>query len=358
MRGNRHTCYRCRLERRSIPARAGEPPPPWRWYSVYTVYPRACGGTCRSGRRWRRRYGLSPRVRGNPKSPNTAASTAGLSPRVRGNLRRDAPENAEPWSIPARAGEPPRRVGGGHRSTVYPRACGGTVSLGAHDNPATGLSPRVRGNLFLAPTTMSEGRSIPARAGEPMSVQVAPASCTVYPRACGGTSDCSGDGSRWEGLSPRVRGNPMRSPSSLTRVRSIPARAGEPSRRRGLRRPSKVYPRACGGTANSAQRTASDIGLSPRVRGNHRWGMAWRGQSRSIPARAGEPETWDSIPAIASVYPRACGGTPGRLEQGKHTPGLSPRVRGNPDRRLVHYQRGRSIPARAGEPPPTKQTTR
>ena len=52
----------------------------------------------------------------------------------------------------------------------------------------------------------------------------------------------------------------------------------------------RVYPRVCGGTAH--QRALIDLvrGLSPRVRGNHVHLEELRGEVRSIPACAGEPD--------------------------------------------------------------------
>ena len=73
------------------------------------VYPRVCGGTmCITWNPWFE-MGLSPRVRGNPRSG------------------RDW--NGEIGSIPACAGEPGTlwRKRSGH--WVYPRVCGGTAPL-------------------------------------------------------------------------------------------------------------------------------------------------------------------------------------------------------------------------------------
>ena len=50
----------------------------------------------------------------------------------------------------------------------------------------TGLSPRVRGSLYVETRDVKLIRSIPARAGEPCRANLALAFCTVYPRACGG----------------------------------------------------------------------------------------------------------------------------------------------------------------------------
>ena len=70
-----------------------------------------------------------------------------------------------------------------------------------------GLSPRVRGNrdFGLSPTVYV--RSIPARAGEPIAASISISSWAVYPRACGGTISIGTGLMLGRGLSPRVRGN-------------------------------------------------------------------------------------------------------------------------------------------------------
>ena len=87
VRGNRAADAQHRIDPRSIPARAGEPPAGRPAGPSRTVYPRACGGT-----------------RQNPK---VISPEGGLSPRVRGNHRRPLYANVHHGSIPARAGEPP-----------------------------------------------------------------------------------------------------------------------------------------------------------------------------------------------------------------------------------------------------------
>ena len=165
--------------------------------------------------------------------------------------------------------------GGIRQDTVYPRVCGGTDRSNKEARPHVqeGLSPRVRGNPIRL-SCLHERRqgSIPACAGEPRVRPVLQLERQwVYPRVCGGTSTVHIEAS----------------------ARSIPACAGEPFRRCGsggglsprvrgnLQRTyqspeQEVYPRVCGGTSQIASR----YGLSPRV----------RGKPRSIPACAGEPE--------------------------------------------------------------------
>ena len=96
----------------------------------------------------------------------------------------------------------------------------------------------------------------------------------VYPCACGGTESLEGIDEAFGGLSPRVRGNQARVVHDVAETRSIPARAGEPPGRRGRRAPSRAYPRACGEPLRKRARKSS-----------------WQ------------------------VYPRACGGTR-RIEMG------------------------------------------
>ena len=52
------------------------------------------------------------------------------------------------------------------------------------------------------------------------------------------------------------------------RVRSIPARAGEPSAPLDGAHRRRVYPRACGGAPCTVPCRPERLGLSPRVRGS------------------------------------------------------------------------------------------
>ena len=411
VRGNPASCAAPRAGRRSIPACAGEPPTvsyrpsPCRVYprvcggtghSTDTsrptrVYPRVCGGTpSRPGASWTG-WGLSPRVRGNPNRfltvcpssrsipacagepltgwrpaagpgvyPRVCGGTSdglapsswsgGLSPRVRGNRLPSEQQSHHPGSIPACAGEPAARARRRRRKRVYPRVCGGTGSSFGYRGGSAGLSPRVRGNPWPPPWTAWSARSIPACAGEPHTPAPAAAWCGVYPRVCGGTYR-SGFPSRTRmGLSPRVRGNLHRHGGHPDRAGSIPACAGEPRGDCRRRVRSGVYPRVCGGTVAVYVKVRAVLGLSPRVRGNRIVLAAELPAVGSIPACAGEPSLRRAGAGPDGVYPRVCGGTnqwPSAPQTGR---GLSPRVRGNPHRRLPQRMPPRSIPACAGEP--------
>ena len=258
---------------RSIPACAGEPRRVPRQRDETRVYPRVCGGTD---------TGVAELM-----------GDRGLSPRVRGNLA-GAHSGAAPFrSIPACAGEPV--FGGPNRGwhKVYPRVCGGTQ--GRQRQPPTfgggGLSPRVRGNPSSVTRKFSIAGSIPACAGEPAPAAAVWGIPGVYPRVCGGTVLHVG---------------------ALRRVtRSIPACAGEPQGGSSANPSQWVYPRVCGGTGRPAPALVFGQGLSPRVRGNPISGGTLAARNGSIPACAGEPRGACAGRAYSGVYPRVCGGTLG-----------------------------------------------
>ena len=172
------------------------------------VYPRVCGGT--------------PGGPGSPRPPS------GLSPRVRGNQHHGLGASQRLRSIPACAGEPRSRTAVKRTGTVYPRVCGGTTWVDLGETIYVGLSPRVRGNLSMRNTIVNAKRSIPACAGEPLSVVQRARLIPVYPRVCGGTCQLATASITSDGLSPRVRGNRTSPARAAYRHRSIPACAGEP----------------------------------------------------------------------------------------------------------------------------------
>ncbi len=263
-------------------------------------------------------------------NPTTSAISSGLSPRVRGNRLAGAGPPRCNRSIPACAGEPPGGASGRPLHRVYPRVCGGTGMSGRRPAQSEGLSPRVRGNLPHTVGRDASARSIPACAGEPYRLRGRLNTDRVYPRVCGGTVCIRILAMPTCGLSPRVRGNQGNSSSLNSRPGSIPACAGEPFSNRSIFHVASVYPRVCGGTAESSCRRYRADGLSPRVRGNPGNSRNDHPGPRSIPACAGEPSRPGVASADSRVYPRVCGGTPPQP--------------------LSYAPLLRSIPACAGEP--------
>ena len=174
---------------------------------------------------------------------------------------------------------------------------------------SSGLSPRVRGNPSSARRSMLCQRSIPACAGEPQRSLSTWTMPPVYPRVCGGTRSGNPGSLFLLGLSPRVRGNPQRRACLSSMKRSIPACAGEPRQRFRTRKKCRVYPRVCGGTKSELISSFVRNGLSPRVRGNLDRKVTRPVRIGSIPACAGEPRPGPHRDAHTWVYPRVCGGT-------------------------------------------------
>ena len=163
----------------------------------------------------------------------------GLSPRVRGNQV----ESSRITPI----------------STVYPRVCGGTDTVGrryrcghlSRSIPACAGEPISHALTVVIATIRADG-SIPACAGEPGQRARRAGLSGVYPRVCGGTQSAS-------------------SQYILPMNGSIPACAGEPAPDSlpdttvGAKR---VYPRVCGGTlAQIVHASRQALSVYPRVCG-------------------------------------------------------------------------------------------
>ena len=292
-----------------------------------------------------------PRERGGTIAPvQRQGDPEGLSPRTRGNRVLGAVRVPPRGSIPANAGEPLSLSGLDRRRGVYPRERGGTDVFDGLDSLQSGLSPRTRGNRVRVRRLARTPGSIPANAGEPSRGWTPWGDCGVYPRERGGTAQGGSGRLGAAGLSPRTRGNRPVLPRPATPVGSIPANAGEPRAAARSRRARRVYPRERGGTDALTNFVATGEGLSPRTRGNLRDAPVARRRIGSIPANAGEPITTERGRCGSEVYPRERGGTALAAIVRQQARGLSPRTRGNPARGYAVVLRCGSIPANAGEP--------
>ena len=168
---------------------------------------------------------------------------------------------------------------------------------------------------------------------------------------CGGTITICGSVMTQLGLSPRVRGNPWRCCQRRRLPGSIPACAGEPVAMLPTTPFTRVYPRVCWGTLPTDEGAECTMGLSPRVRGNRTIRSMRKSYWGSIPACAGEPRPYRGNRCHRVVYPRVCGGTAGVASLTDVIMGLSPRVRGNQRIRTLEGGNMRSIPACAGGTP-------
>ena len=212
-----------------------------------------------------------------------------------------------------------------------------------------GLSPRVRGKPNCWPPAMAANRSIPACAGEARPGAGKSAISKVYPRVCGGSGSLLSTCSAKRGLSPRVRGKRVAAVDLFGETRSIPACAGEACAASRSLPPSLVYPRVCGGSAGRRGGKPRRGGLSPRVRGKLGHPVQDVGGVWSIPACAGEAGNPSLICSRGMVYPRVFGGSGEGPVPGVSPGGLSPRVRGKHPQTRPRRPFPGSIPACAGE---------
>ena len=207
-------------------------------------------------------------------------------------------------------------MGGGNRQQRYRKPL------------ATGLSPRGRGKPIHTIADNRRRGSIPAWAGETTAATAPLTPTTVYPRVGGGNTARRRMKGKRMGLSPRGRGKPDVSSNECNAAGSIPAWAGETSRRSTRRRYTAVYPRVGGGNRISARRCQGLNGLSPRGRGKPTAVFPVSKQGGSIPAWAGETDLGVAVDGFGRVYPRVGGGNQSAQIQTLHDGGLSPRGRG------------------------------
>ena len=214
--------------------------------------------------------------------------------------------------------------------------------------PATGSSPLVRGTGGFFSEGITRLRFIPARAGNRRRPWCLSGSRSVHPRSCGEQNSRKVFVVNKFGSSPLVRGTAARGFLALRSLRFIPARAGNSCGARRCRRAFPVHPRSCGEQPTiPASRTAM-AGSSPLVRGTGLRGPGLIQDRRFIPARAGNRCSSPSRFASQKVHPRSCGEQPQAEQLHRTVAGSSPLVRGTAKGYDMADQSTRFIPARAG----------
>ena len=151
----------------------------------------------------------------------------GRSPRARGRLRRTSPVRHRDRSIPACAGETLYPLWMRLPAWVDPRVRGGDMPTTLIAASHLGRSPRARGRLTTTKRNMSVVGSIPACAGETKCRCWPRPVWQVDPRVRGGDSLLSQGYCSDPGRSPRARGRLLIASTTLSLTGSIPACAGE-----------------------------------------------------------------------------------------------------------------------------------
>ena len=220
------------MERRFIPARAGNGPERADPKSTTSVHPRARGE--------------------RDASPAGTPRNAGSSPRARGTDPVARGVDADERFIPARAGNGSASAAAPTPPPVHPRARGERCRSTAATKSASGSSPRARGTAGCPSPFRLHRRFIPARAGNGRAALDRAACPTVHPRARGERFHVRSVHSILLGSSPRARGTVTKPPHATGFRRFIPARAGNGtvwSRRCST---CAVHPRARGERTRSA----------------------------------------------------------------------------------------------------------
>ena len=117
--------------------------------------------------------------------PHDRPSTLGLSPHARGSLDRDFAASSEDGPSPAGAGQPPPEIRELFPGKAYPRTRGAARTSGPWTTVNGGLSPDAPDSRHGHSTERDHRGPIPARAGQPAKRISHSPTLTVYPRTRG-----------------------------------------------------------------------------------------------------------------------------------------------------------------------------
>ena len=388
-RGTLHQAVRPELERRFIPARAGNTPAGAAWRRGSAVHPRSRGEHGGRAASSRRSSGSSPLARGTPGPGDALALERRFIPARAGNTSRwwrgHAPPPVHPRSrgehvhlagsmpwppgssplargtrawraefpghirfIPARAGNTPPSPSPPSPEPVHPRSRGEHVTWTRSPGARSGSSPLARGTPCGMGQRGATSRFIPARAGNTSSASRISGQTSVHPRSRGEHVSSFCRSSIISGSSPLARGTPASRRSTSTGRRFIPARAGNTTGRRRGDRHEPVHPRSRGEHFGAEDFAEYADGSSPLARGTRRPARRRARRDRFIPARAGNTAESAIWGAPRAVHPRSRGEHAWASFATQGMSGSSPLARGTPVLALDAAHPLRFIPARAG----------
>ena len=268
---------------------------------------------------------------------------------MRGKLEVKEFKSTATRIIPAHAGQTSTLGMTVVRPSDHPRACGANDDFLVQLGAMVGSSPRMRGKRCVGRVQHPWPRIIPAHAGQTEKSHQKQWFAPDHPRACGANSASNEAAMTRFGSSPRMRGKRMVAGIWQTGRRIIPAHAGQtpPSTTRDTCRPD--HPRACGANVMGASGEACKVGSSPRMRGKHLGADRFNQRGRIIPAHAGQTFPQLFCPVFCSDHPRACGANHGGRAAFHAIHGSSPRMRGKLGQIIKTETRNRIIPAHAGQ---------
>ena len=192
----------------------------------------------------------------------------------------------------------------------------------------TGSSPRIRGESKEAIGTGLLPGIIPANTGRICSVRCRRLRTGDHPREYGENTNILIDHGYLAGSSPRIRGEYMRD-NHLRIIRGIiPANTGRIAGRLCTHGESRDHPREYGENSQDAVQQAMNDGSSPRIRGESLGGEAPYNWSGIIPANTGRMTHPTPGGAPPPDHPREYGENPQSQPALITQMGSSPRIRG------------------------------
>ena len=294
----------------SIPAHAGQPRRVPAWSAGKRVHPRSRGAACRST------------------GPPTAVR--GPSPLTRGSHRDDKLRLIPQGSIPAHAGQPTRPSTSATSGRVHPRSRGAASMAMLASSSTSGPSPLTRGSPHACHRNHRPQGSIPAHAGQPTWQCASFCRLWVHPRSRGAATSPAGLAHLQQGPSPLTRGSPTLQERQVHAAGSIPAHAGQPTKRRPTALWSRVHPRSRGAAPHHDGCTHWHMGPSPLTRGSPDEAPAVAAHFGSIPAHAGQPASALLRCQSQRVHPRSRGAARYTFPALSAAMGPSPLTRGSP----------------------------
>ena len=272
----------------------------------------------------------------------------GSSPHARGTRPQVHHVGKGPRFIPACAGNAVAGSVSNRVATVHPRMRGERIAIHRSIYLSIGSSPHARGTLDINELDRIRYRFIPACAGNAADALHGLGLCPVHPRMRGERFVHSSAMTNFDGSSPHARGTLVDFCQHGPHIRFIPACAGNATGCPACGPCVAVHPRMRGERMEARGVTPLPCGSSPHARGTpSRHGFALT-RMRFIPACAGNAVVSIREQVGPAVHPRMRGERMPRRTGRLRVSGSSPHARGTPTWKPIPSSSKRFIPACAG----------
>ena len=233
--------------------------------------------------------------------------TDGTSPRLWGDFAEQFEDLRHCRYIPTLVGRLSTVLGLYDAMTVHPHACG-EISLQMNCCVmATGTSPRLWGDFFIAQNLGDTFRYIPTLVGRLQWGETGWGTCPVHPHACGEILPSHASDKPDVGTSPRLWGDSASKAHTGRPRRYIPTLVGRFAWRTFIDAQPEVHPHACGEIQTAIGRAASSAGTSPRLWGDSQSPRQSPPEIRYIPTLVGRLMILQASHLLSPVHPHACG---------------------------------------------------